>query len=1711
MKKLIQILMVTYSLMLLCTLDLNAQVDQNFWFVVPETTRNHAKTPGILRITAFEDAASVRISQPANAGNFQPIILNVPANSQRTVEFHDYGQNIKGFEDGEWATGLNIEPPKRVDNTLIYEQMLWSIENGTLDAVRWDGAILLNHDWAGLVPTGSNDPVVASPDQIPILNKGLLIESTNGANISVYYEVANPRNPERFNLKGRNALGREFLIPSQNRFFNQDDMPKAREKTDIVATEDNTTITINFDRDVHNFVGKPATGSSFTITLNRGQTFSLRSNSQQRGEHLGGVFIQADKNIAITISDDSIREFTSGNRHHYDLVGDQLIPITITGTRYIAMHPSYGTIHQDHYGNTDNSSVSNLVFIWPVGDPTVIRINGEAVKEGGGDKLFSKGQFHVENISENGIYIDTNQPVIVYQISSYKYELGSAVLPALECTGSKQVSFARVYEGNFYVQILTKNKNILDNNGQNNFEVFSQNGTDITDVLFGTSPESSAGWTPVANTTFTGDEQWYSFVKYISDEISTGDVITVKFKESEDDGAIYDDELFHLSVLDANGASMSYGYFSSYNSVAISGPSAMCIGNDVELRTNGILANWFHAPNDVEPFETNKSVIFVTEPGQYWVEIPNSSCQSSDPINIDYIIPDFDLGADTTVCPGETVDLGIDELAYPAVYSWTVNDVVVPDHNTFTYSFTTSPNSVYNVILNVETNVEGIVCVHSDTIVVNSGPEPLISLGATESVCEGSELRTDFYDYLTYEWVFGGAVISNDTYITPSIAGDYTLTVSTADGCTLVQDIAVTINPLPEVTLNDVMACIGNPGVLGVNPAAYPAGTQYLWYDNSTGSSITLTEPEEDIWLRVTDPSGCETEATASFGWYNETVFPSDTILMCYSNLLEVEIEDSFTGYSWTYDADPTSGGGAVPLNGTSQNAVDHVLTIQAEINADTWSGRYFVDALDSHGCPVDSYFDLIITPIPNLQLVQPEIAIGDPRMCEGDTITITYTDIYNRQFTNFTWSYRTDPLAAYSQIKDGDQAWIAAFDQGQYYLYASMENGCDAEGDVEVTTVDAPTFEILDQVACPDAEILLGINPGTYISNIAGETNPDAYEWLQAPEGMEITDQYPIIGTDPTYTVDGTNRGSYRLTAFNSMGCFASEFATAASLDVTPVNLPDVEICDNVSYTLSLPADLAAEGGSYQWHQVTPVAMPFPFANSPWDLGVPDEGIYTYRLDYTNPSGCFSSGTMTLTVLPAPEFTLPSGNICEGETISITAQDSYASYEWNGVAGDNTYEVNASGNITLVVTDENGCSSSVSTNLQTAALPLVEIEDADVCPDEIVTLSVNFDPEVYNIMWTLPSGRTVRNTNSIETVEGTYSVMVADELGCAGRDEATVTWKEFPWVYFQPTSNLIDICPFQLPVEIEATGDLATWNEIHWHDGLFPDERRRIASLSDTVNVIRVMNNDGCWSRASQAVLLALPTQYEVGRDVEGCEPTDGVPFAEELNAGVFTLYEDSSDDPIEVPILSYRWYEAINNVEIGSEQTMTATERGQYVVEIFDGCWMHADTFNIDLFPNPTIAGIDSAIYRQVVVFAEDGTEPYAYALNDQEPQSERTFKNLDNGEYTVYVIDNNGCEASVNFLFESSYDITVPNFFTPNGDGFNDTWVIDGLEGLPESIIYIYDRFGKLLKKYGSNDPPWNGEYLNQPVPSDDYWYVIHLLPVDKYIRGNVTLKR
>jgi len=160
-----------------------------------------------------------------------------------------------------------------------------------------------------------------------------------------------------------------------------------------------------------------------------------------------------------------------------------------------------------------------------------------------------------------------------------------------------------------------------------------------------------------------------------------------------------------------------------------------------------------------------------------------------------------------------------------------------------------------------------------------------------------------------------------------------------------------------------------------------------------------------------------------------------------------------------------------------------------------------------------------------------------------------------------------------------------------------------------------------------------------------------------------------------------------------------------------------------------------------------------------------------------------------------------------------------------------------------------------------------------------------------------------------------------------------------------------------------------------------------------------------------------------------------------------------------------------------------------------------------------SPVITGLDTMMYAQVTVLMDpdQGTQPFTYILNDVIEQDENTFTDVPNGEHSILVEDSFGCTTATVFSYNSDYDIEIPNFMTPNGDGINDTWEIEGIYRLPDSDIRIYDRYGKLLIRYKASEPAWDGTYLNKPLPSDDYWYVIHLKPVDKIIKGNISLKR
>ncbi len=85
-----------------------------------------------------------------------------------------------------------------------------------------------------------------------------------------------------------------------------------------------------------------------------------------------------------------------------------------------------------------------------------------------------------------------------------------------------------------------------------------------------------------------------------------------------------------------------------------------------------------------------------------------------------------------------------------------------------------------------------------------------------------------------------------------------------------------------------------------------------------------------------------------------------------------------------------------------------------------------------------------------------------------------------------------------------------------------------------------------------------------------------------------------------------------------------------------------------------------------------------------------------------------------------------------------------------------------------------------------------------------------------------------------------------------------------------------------------------------------------------------------------------------------------------------------------------------------------------------------------------------------------------------------------------------------------------LNIPTAFTPNGDGYNDTWVIDNIQLYPEAVIEIYNRWGELIFRSDKGyDNPWDGTFRGRELPIDSYYYVIDPGKGKEPFTGTVTI--
>jgi gliding motility-associated-like protein len=254
---------------------------------------------------------------------------------------------------------------------------------------------------------------------------------------------------------------------------------------------------------------------------------------------------------------------------------------------------------------------------------------------------------------------------------------------------------------------------------------------------------------------------------------------------------------------------------------------------------------------------------------------------------------------------------------------------------------------------------------------------------------------------------------------------------------------------------------------------------------------------------------------------------------------------------------------------------------------------------------------------------------------------------------------------------------------------------------------------------------------------------------------------------------------------------------------------------------------------------------------------------------------------------------------------------------------------------------------------------------------------------------------------------------------------------------------------------------------------------------------------------KVEQLPLITLEETYRL------CVDINGNPIPEEEGAMSPPLLESGLD-----PSLFDIVWEYPGGTIFGP--SIVAIEGGTYTVtytEIATGCSATVSTtVTVSQPPDTYEAVLVNGAFadNDAIQAMATGLGTYVFQLDNGVFIEGGLFENVSPGIHTVTIKDVNGCGSVTIEVGVIDY----PRFVTPNQDGYHDTWNIIGIAAFdPTAKIYIFDRFGKLLKQVSPLGTGWNGTYNGNPLPSSDYWFLVEYSEndVQKEFKGHFTLKR
>ncbi len=956
-------------------------------------------------------------------------------------------------------------------------------------------------------------------------------------------------------------------------------------------------------------------------------------------------------------------------------------------------------------------------------------------------------------------------------------------------------------------------------------------------------------------------------------------------------------------------------------------------------------------------------------------------------------------------------------------------------------------------------------CTASETVII---AEPTDSITPTWTItdvdCNGSS--TGAIDVAViggtgaYTFLWNTGATTEDLTNVP--AGSYQLNITDASACAT--SISVMVNePLAAlstfITKTDVSCNAGADGELDLTVAGGTSPYTYAW--NTSATTEDLTDLSIGTYtVTVTDDNGCISTPS-------ETLIEPTAIVLSETHV-DVTCFDGTDG-----SLAVTVLGGVAPYDIMWSNASHIVMTLQGANLSNLPADDYTATITDANGC-TEAITITIDQPLAPLAAT----TTGTEISCFGGSDGTLSVDV-----TGGTIQY------VYTWSNGGILSSIANVPAGIYTVTVTDLNNCTL---VVSDTLTQPEQGLSSSITTTPVSCFSG-SDGSVTVNVTGGTSPYVYNWQLASGGTAATKD--LSNVDP---------GTYIVTITDDKACVLQDTAVVLGPTI-PLAFTSTTVAVSCFNGENGAIDVTSTGGtppySYMWANTSFVVM------STTDEDLNNIAADDYSITVTDANGCTTAGLITVAEPARPvDITINTT-----DATCFQAANGVAATTATGGTGPYTYlwsngDVNANvsnfiaGSYTLTVTDANGCSTTSDALIQQPGMLQTEAAMENVaCKDGNTgairtTTGGGTGPYTYN--WA-GGGSTKDN---FELTAGIYTLTVTDAQGCSVISGGMIQEPGTSLVLSLAANDVTCFDGSDGSVAAKVLGGTTPYTYL-WADTLrsFSNEQLSTEEVPAGNYLFRVTDANGC--SISDFIAVNQPDLLEVKLD-----PTD-------INCNGATTGNILPTVIGGTAPYNYEWNtgnqsDTLKELTAGT-YTLTVTDafscETEAAIEILEAEKVAVEL--VEMKPATCYDKNNGTIEIGVV----GGYEPltFSWSNGDVTPK----IVNLEPGDYTVTVTDGYGCTDSLQVSMEESdlECVRIPNSFTPNGDGKNDTWIIGNINEFQDITVKIFNKWGNAILESKGYGEPWDGTHNGKPLPSDTYYFVIDLYGGGETITGTITIVR